>query len=131
MYAVVVFTLEFGDPMRIQTLRLLFACSVLAATTYVYMTTSVLPDPLASHFALDGHANNRMPREAYRWMMSGLSLLIPLLMVVFQVWLPRRFIRFISIPRRDYWLATDERRAATIEYLERHALITGIVPPLF
>lgn len=117
--------------MRIQSLRFVFAVIVTAATTYVYMTASALPDPLASHVALDGHANNRMSRDAYRWMMSGLALLIPLLIVVFQGWLPRRLIRFVNIPRRDYWLATEERKAAVIDYLERHALITGLLPPLF
>jgi len=44
---------------------------------------------------------------------------------------PRVFTRFISIPRRDYWLKTPERRAHMLDYLERHALITGLVPPLF
>jgi hypothetical protein len=116
--------------MNRSTLRLVFAITVVGCTGYILATSSALPDPLASHFALDGRANNGMSRESYRWMMAGLALLIPLLMVFFQVWLPRRLIRFVNIPRRDYWLATEERKAAVIDYLERHALVTGLVPPL-
>lgn len=112
-------------------LRFFFGAIVVGAASYIYSTSAALPDPLASHFAFDGHANGRMSREAYQLMMTGLTLLIPLLMVFFQIWLPRRFIRFVNIPRRDYWLANDERKAATINYLERHALVTSVVPPLF
>ena len=112
-------------------LRWLLAASALGCAAYIFMTAAQLPDPLASHFALDGQANNHMPRDAYRNLMTGLTLLIPAIVVVFQVWLPRAFIRFINVPRRDYWLATPERRAQMIAYLERHGLITAIVPPLF
>jgi hypothetical protein len=63
--------------------------------------------------------------------MTAMTLLIPLIVVVLQIGVPRVFTRFISIPRRDYWLATPERRAHMLDYLERHALITGLVPPLF
>jgi hypothetical protein len=112
-------------------LRLLFAVTVIATTGYVYLTSASLPDPLASHFAFDGHANSRMSRENYQAMMTAMTLLIPLIVFLMQVWVPRVFTRFISIPRRDYWLATPERRAHMLDYLERHALITGLVPPLF
>jgi hypothetical protein len=112
-------------------LRLLFAATVMATTAYVYLTSASLPDPLASHFAFDGHANSRMPRVAYQALMTGMTLLIPLIVVVMQIWVPRIFTRFISIPRRDYWLAKPERRAHMLDYFERHALITGLVPPLF
>ena len=112
-------------------LRLLFAATVVTTTAYVYVTSASLPDPLASHFAFDGHANNRMPRAAYQAMMTGMTLLLPLIVVVLQIGVPRIFTRLISIPRRDYWLATPERRAHMLDYLERHALITGLVPPLF
>jgi hypothetical protein len=112
-------------------LRLLFAVTVIASTAYVYLTSASLPDPLASHFAFDGHANNRMSRENHQAMMTAMTLLIPLIVIGLQVWVPRIFTRFINIPRRDYWLATPERRAHMLDYLERHALITGLVPPLF
>lgn len=112
-------------------LRWLLAASAAGSAAYIFMTTAQLPDPLASHFALDGHANNHMPRDAYRALMTGLTLLIPAIVVVFQIWLPRVVTRLINLPRRDYWLATPERRAQMLAYLERHALITAIVPPLF
>ena len=117
--------------MNSTALRLLFAVTVIATTAYVYLTSASLPDPLASHFAFDGRANNRMSRGAYQAMMTAMTLLIPLIVVVLQIWVPRVFTRFISIPRRDYWLSTPERRAHMLDYLERHALITGLVPPLF
>ena len=117
--------------MNRSALRLLFGLTVIAATGYVYMTCAALPDPLASHFGFDGHADTRMPRDSYRALMTGVTLVIPLGVVLLQVWLPRVFVRSINIPRRDYWLATAERRARTLDYLESHALVTGLVPPVF
>ena len=112
-------------------LRLLFGLTVIATTAYVYISSAALPDPLASHFGFDGHADSRMPREAYQAMMTGITLLIPLFVVVVQIGVPRIFTRFINIPRRDYWLATPERRKRMLDYLESHALVSGLVPPLF
>ncbi len=112
-------------------LRWLLAASVTGCAAYILLTAARLPDPLASHFALDGSANSHMPRDAYCLLMTALTLLIPAIVVVFQIWLPRVLTRFINIPRRDYWLATPERRAQMLAYLECHALMTGIVPPLF
>jgi len=63
--------------------------------------------------------------------MTGITLLIPLFVVVVQIGVPRIFTRFINIPRRDYWLATPERRKRMLDYLESHALVSGLVPPLF
>jgi hypothetical protein len=114
-----------------RVLRLLFGLTVIATAAYVYISSGALPDPLASHFRFDGHADSRMPREAYQAVMTGITLLIPLFVVVMQIGVPRIFTRFINIPRRDYWLATPERRKRMLNYLESHALITGLVPPLF
>ena len=107
----------------------MFAAIVIAPTLYVYLTSAQLPDPVASHFALDGRANNRMSRDAYQAFMTGVTLLIPLLLVVFQVWLPRHYPRFLSIPHRNYWLA-PEHRQQMLDYLERHTLIFGSAPAL-
>jgi hypothetical protein len=112
-------------------LRILFAAAVIGSVLYVWMSSAQMPDPVASHFAADGRANSRMSRDAYRLFMTGMTLLIPLLLVVFQALLPRVLARFVSIPRRDYWLATPERRAQMVDYLERHTLVSGLAPPLF
>ena len=112
-------------------LRLLFAAAVVASALYVYLSSAQMPDPVASHFGMDGRANNRMARDTYQLFMTGMTLVIPLVIVVFQALLPKLLTRFISIPRREYWLATPERRAQMLDYLERHALITGLAPPLF
>jgi len=74
-----------GVTVNRSALRLLFAVTVVAATAYVYVTSASLPDPLASHFAFDGHANNRMSRAAYQVMMTAMTLLIPLVIVVLQI----------------------------------------------
>ena len=116
--------------MKSPALRLLFAAIVIGCTLFVFLTSAQLPDPVASHFALDGRANNRMSRDAYQAFMTGVTLLIPLLLVVFQVWLPRHYPRFLSIPRRNYWLA-PEHRQQMLDYLERHTLIFGGAPALF
>ena len=117
--------------MNKSALRLLFAAVVVASVLYVYLSSALMPDPVASHFGVDGRANNRMSRDTYRLFMTGMTLLIPLLLVLFQALLPRVLARFVSIPRRDYWLATPERRAQMLDYLERHTLISGLAPPLF
>lgn len=112
-------------------LRFLFAAIVVASTLFVYFTSMQLPDPVASQFDLGGKATNHMSRDVYQAFMTGMTLAVPLLLVVFQVWLPRVATRFVSIPKRGYWLATPERRTQMLDYLERHALISGIAPPLF
>ena len=117
--------------MNQSTLRWTFVITVLAAAGFIYATAGRLPDPLAAHFATDGSVNNSMSRGAYCALMTGLTLLIPLLVFVFQVWLPRRLMRFINIPNRNYWFETEERKAQVIDYLERHGLTFGLVPPLF
>ena len=90
-----------------------------------------MPAPVASQFGFDGKATNRMSRDAYQAFMTGATLLIPLVLVAFQAWLLRVATRFVSIPKRDYWLATPERRAQMLAYLERHMLIFGSAPALF
>ena len=112
-------------------LRFLFAAAVIGSALYVWTSSAQMPDPVASHFGADGRANSRMSRDAYQFFMTGMTLLIPLLLVVFQALLPRVLARFVSIPRRDYWLATPERREQMVDYLERHTLISGLAPPLF
>ena len=117
--------------MNTTALRLAFASIVIASALFVFITSAQLPDPVASQFGSGGKVTNHMPRDAYQAFMTGMTFLIPLVLVVFQVWLPRIVTRFVSIPRRDYWLATPERRAQMLDYLERHALISGLAPPLF
>ena len=110
--------------------RLVFAGIVIASTLYVYLTSAQLPDPVASQFGNGGEVTNHMSRDDYQAFTTGITLLIPLLLLVLQVWLPRVATRFVSIPRRVYWLA-PERRAQMLDYLERHALIFGSAPALF
>ena len=117
--------------MNIAALRGLFAATVIGATAYVFVTSGQLPDPVASKFATGGHAIAHMSRAAHQWLMTALTLAIPLILYAAQALLPRRFARLTSIPRRDYWLATPERAENTFNWLERHALIWGIAPPLF
>jgi hypothetical protein len=112
-------------------LRFLFAGIVIASTLFVFVTSVQLPDPVASQFDMGGKATNHMSRDAFQAFMTGMTLAVPLLLLVFQVWLPRVATRLVSIPKRDYWLATPERRAQMLDYLERHTLISGIAPPLF
>ena len=116
--------------MNITVLRLAFAAIVIVSTVIVYVTSTQLPDPVASQFGNGGEVTNRMPRDAYQAFMTGMTLLIPLVLFAFQVWLPRVATRFVSIPRRAYWLA-PERRAQMLDYLERHTLIFGSAPALF
>lgn len=100
--------------MNIVALRVLFAATVIGATAYVFVTSGQLPDPVASKFASDGHATAHMSRAAHQWLMTALTLGVPLILYAAQALLPRRFARLTSIPRRDYWLATPERVEGTL-----------------
>jgi hypothetical protein len=111
-------------------LRLLFAVIVIGATAFVYLTSGQLPATVASKFNWDGHATSYMSRDAYRAFMTAGTLVIPLALLAFQVWLPRAKPRLVSIPNREYWLA-PEHRPQMLAYLERHTLFFGSAAPLF
>jgi len=87
--------------------------SLYFALVFVLMTSaSLLPDRVACHFGLDGNADDWMGRVPYLLLIAA----IPAVMALMFAFVSRRIrtagASFITIPRRDYWLAPD-RRATT------------------
>jgi hypothetical protein len=100
------------------------------ALIFVYYTSRLLPETVASHFNRAGTATGFLPRSAY----VGITLLIVALPPLFLVLLPRLSLRRpgvrINLPNRDYWLA-PERRERTVALLERQLTQFGVMLLLF
>ena len=101
-----------------------FPALVACAGLFVWLSGLSMPLFVASHFGISGAADAFMPRVSYMRFMLGIVVLLPLALV----YLPNLALRLpgarINLPHRDYWLAA-ERRAETIEYLQRHSVRFG------
>jgi hypothetical protein len=97
-----------------------WAWSVMVATILAVTATSIaLPDRIATHFAIDGHASGFMPRGTYLVAMGFLAVGVPALILLGVGGAVRRASTRVKIPDRDYWLS-PERREATSEWLAQH-----------
>jgi hypothetical protein len=94
---------------------LLAAC----AAAFIWLTSSGLPNVVASHFEADGYANGFASRGGYVAMMLAIVAGVPTLLVIAMHFALGRPGARISLPNRDYWLA-PERRDETVSYLRRH-----------
>lgn len=84
-----------------------------------------LPPRLASHFGFSGAPDGWMSRGAFLLAMIGVALLMLALFVVSSrvtVWSRDEWI---NLPHKAFWLA-PERRAQTMERIERHTLRMGV-----
>ena len=110
-------------------MRLLLATLALAIA-FVFVTGSSLPPVVASHFIAGGTANGFMPRGIYLRFTIALLVGLPLLIAFlasFTSFLPTRFV---NLPNREYWLAT-ERQADTLVYLRKHGTHFGVLLAVF
>ncbi len=94
-----------------------FTAAVLAALLAVngavlYATAGQLPARVASHFGGAGEANGFMLREDYMLLMTGLSIGIPLFLVLVLTVLPYRMPTRLRVPSRDYWIVPSRRDEA-------------------
>jgi uncharacterized membrane protein len=100
------------------------------AALFVIRTGGTLPDVIATHFGPSGAANGYMPRTFYVRFMLIFVVLLPLSLN----FLISRVLRLpntrINIPHREYWLA-PERRAHTVERLQRHMKFFGVLLAAF
>lgn len=116
--------------MRKSPASLVFLLVLAGAAVFVWSTSGLLPEHVASHFNAAGQPNGFMPREAYTRVMLVLVLLAPLLVVL----LPRFALNVpgarINLPHRDYWLA-PERRADTVRRLQEQMTHFGTLLALF
>jgi uncharacterized membrane protein len=82
-----------------------------AGCAALYATADGLPARVASHFNSAGLANGYMPRDDYLVMMLVLMIAPALVIILFNVALPRIAPRLVRIPAREYWLAAESRAA--------------------
>jgi uncharacterized membrane protein len=110
--------------------EILFYLAIAMAALFVIRTGGTLPDVVATHFGPSGAANGYMSRGSFVRFMLVFVVLLPLTMnflVGRMLHLPNTRI---NIPHREYWLA-PERRAHTVERLQRHMNFFGVLLAAF
>ena len=110
-------------------LALLAICYVIFFA-YVAGTYGELPEKVASHFDMAGHANGWMSRDSCVGFTIGLGILMPAFIVGVMAGAGKIPISFINLPHRDYWLA-PERRKAALGVLFRYSLWFASLNVLF
>ena len=107
-----------------------FIALLVCALAFVWYTSNLLPDVVASHFNRAGAATGFLPRSVYRSAM----MIVLLLPTVFLVVMPRVSLRRpdarINVPNREYWLA-PERRAQTAALIAQRCTQFGVMLILF
>ncbi len=114
----------------LQLARPLFILVLVISTILIGVTTDRLPVQLASHFGAGGVPNGWMSRNGYLLFMLAFAVGVPLVVVLSMTVLPRRMVKGINIPHRDYWL-DPARREATLRYIETHAYWLGSLIAVF
>lgn len=85
---------------------------------FVWWSSGVLPEVVASHFGAAGAADGFMPRGQYLGFMLSLVVTVPPLLFFLGRLASRLPAQLINLPNRQYWLA-PERHAATLASLGR------------
>lgn len=88
-----------------------------------------LPDTVASHFGGSGKADGFSSKTSFFAITLGSLLGDGLLFLVIGCALPFIPSRFINVPRREYWLA-PERRRATVDRVAAWLLWFGVLTTL-
>ena len=107
-------------PLRIGLLVLLYVCFGVS----LFVSASMLPERVATHFNGVGQPNGWMSRTTHLIFMAAFGVVFPLFLI--GVCWATRFLPagLVNIPHRDYWLA-DARRAESASYLAWHAVWFG------
>ena len=116
--------------MNLARARALLAVLIATVATVIAATSASLPATVGANFTRGGRVISFQPRETYRTMMLLFALLAPVATYALAGWVPRLVSGLLHIPNRDVWLA-PERRAATLDWIERHAAVTAAVVALF
>ena len=77
----------------------------------------LMPDPMASHFVLDGSPNGWSSRVTFFAIYLACLLLPAGILFLLAGLLKRMPDRAINLPNREYWLSSD-RRDGTLGYLQ-------------
>ena len=102
----------------------LLICLIVFAAVFIGFTAQYLPDPVATHFGVDNHADGWMSRSDYLVFMLSFMIGISAFVSVVVGVLPARFPHWTNVPHRDYWLA-PERREESLCYLSGHGKRLG------
>ena len=102
--------------MHVSKGSVLFACVLVCAAAFVWLTSVRLPTLVASHFGSSGAATGFMRYGFYVCFMLAFVVGLPPLLVV-TTWLALSGKKArINLPNKAYWWA-PERRAETIAFL--------------
>ena len=104
---------------RFSTIALLLLLLVLSV--FVWLSSSALPEVVASHFGPSGAANGYMPRGTYIALLLVLIVGVPLLLALLPGAIAGRGGKNLNIPNREFWLA-PERRAGTVALIRVHGV---------
>jgi uncharacterized membrane protein len=103
---------------------LVFLAVLAAAGVFVFVTSSSLPERVASHFGSSGVADAFMSCNGYVTFMLAFVVGLPLLTTGIMTLVFRSSTTSLNMPHRDYWLAPN-RRASTLAFLIRHNMLFG------
>ena len=97
------------------TLKCLWGCSIVVLLLRGYSSYSMLPVKVATHFTTLGIPDGWSSKREFFIILYSIISGINVLCLLTAVWIPRMlgggYSRAVSVPNRDYWMATDERRA--------------------
>ncbi|MEP7208120.1 MAG: DUF1648 domain-containing protein [Casimicrobiaceae bacterium] len=108
----------------------IFIAAVCMSMAYVALSAASLPDPVATHFGVDGRANGWMSRQRYLTVWLAATCVFPCLVTGSIVLITRHAPRLVNIPHRDDWFA-PARRKTTIDWLTRAGLWLGTIAASF
>lgn len=94
------------------------------------ISLSLLPDPVAVHFNLQGEADGWMSLAGHTALMAALILLMTGVFAVIPHTLRPGMERWLSIPQREQWLL-PQNRARLKSHLERFSRQCGALTALF
>ena len=94
------------------------------------MTTSALPERIASHFGPGNAANAFMSRDGYLTFMLAFAVGLPAFIAAMIGLLPRARSNSINIPHKAYWL-DPKRKEETLNTLSAHGAWLGSLIALF
>jgi uncharacterized membrane protein len=91
------------------------------------LVVPALPDHLATHFDFNGNPNGYQEKSAYLSAMVVLGAVVNSLFFALYHVLGRIPEKWINLPRKDFWFATQERKAFVMERLKVSLLLPGVI----
>lgn len=97
----------------------LLAVLITGYLAFVFGSTSLLPERVASHFGANGEANGWMSRSGYLWFVAGMGAGLPLFIIVLG-FLSKFFpISMVNVPHKEFWLAPSRRETSQAYLFDR------------